>query len=57
MIYNAYTEQNQQVSGISLVSCGHIFAKQGREINRPYGREDWLLFYIAKGSYDIYFSL
>lgn len=54
MIYNAYAEQNQQVSGIQLVSCGHIFAKQGREINRPYGREDWLLFYIAKENETFY---
>lgn len=48
MIYNAYTEQNEQVSGIRLISCGHIFAKHGREIHRPDGREDWLLFYVAK---------
>jgi len=54
MIYNAYAEQNEQVSGIQLVSCGHIFAKHGREINRPYGREDWLLFYIAKESETFY---
>ncbi|MBR2354261.1 MAG: helix-turn-helix transcriptional regulator [Clostridia bacterium] len=54
MIYNAYAEQNQQVSGINLVSCGHIFAKHGREINRPCGREDWLLFYIAKENETFY---
>ena len=54
MIYNAYAEQNEQVSGIRLVSCGHIFAKHGREINRPCGREDWLLFYIAKESETFY---
>ena len=54
MIYNAYAEQNEQVCGIKLVSCGHIFSKPGREINRPCGREDWLLFYIAKGSETFY---
>lgn len=54
MIYNAYTEQNEQVSGITLTCCGHIFAKHGREINRPYGREDWLLFYVAKESETFY---
>lgn len=54
MIYNAYAEQNEQVSGIRLVSCGHIFAEPGREINRPYGRDDWLLFYIAKESETFY---
>lgn len=54
MIYNAYTEQNEQVSGITLTCCGHIFAKHGREINRPHGREDWLLFYIAKESETFY---
>lgn len=54
MIYNAYAEQNEQVSGIKLVSCGHIFAKHGREIHRPCGREDWLLFYVAKGSETFY---
>ena len=36
--------------GISLKSCGHIFAKKGRRIDRPVGREDWLLFYVAKGT-------
>lgn len=50
MRFSAYAEQEQQVSGIKLVSCGHIFAKPGREINRPNGRQDWLLFYIAKGN-------
>lgn len=54
MIYNAYAEQNEQVSGIELVSCGHIFAKNGREIKRPSGREDWLLFYIAKENETFY---
>ena len=54
MIYNAYAEQNEQVLGIKLVSCGHVFAKHGRKIDRPGGREDWLLFYVAKESETFY---
>lgn len=54
MIFNAYSEQKCQVSGITLVSCGHVFAKSGREINRPCGRDDWLLFYVAKDSETFY---
>ena len=50
MIFNAYAEHKESVDGMQMVSCGHIFAKPGREILRPNGREDWLLFYIAKGS-------
>lgn len=49
MIFNAYAEQKETVAGIQFVSCGHIFAKPGREIDRPKGREDWLLFYVAEG--------
>ena len=54
MIYNAYADQSEQASGIRLVSCGHIFAKHGREINRPCGRTDWLLFYVAKENETFY---
>ncbi len=54
MIYNTYAEQKSEICGISLVSCGHIFAKPGREIDRPYGRNDWLLFYVAKESETFY---
>ena len=54
MIYNAYAEQKEEVFGMNLVSCGHIFAKNGREIYRPRGREDWLLFYIVKESETFY---
>lgn len=54
MIFNAYAEQKEKISGIQLVSCGHIFAKSGREINRPSGREDWLLFYVVKESETFY---
>ena len=48
MIFNTYSEQREEVCGITFVSCGHIFAKTGREIYRPKGRVDWLLFYVAK---------
>ena len=54
MIFNAYAEQKDQICGMELVSCGHIFAKHGREINRPSGRKDWLLFYIVKESERFY---
>ncbi len=54
MIFNAYAEQKEVCSGITLVSCGHIFAKSGREINRPHGRGDWLIFYVAKGTETFY---
>lgn len=54
MIFNAYAEQTQSAAGISIVSCGHIFAKSGREIYRPHGRDDWLLFYIAKENETFY---
>lgn len=47
-IFNAYGEQKEQVAGLRFISCGHIFAKEGREILRPKGRADWLLFYVAK---------
>ena len=56
MIWNAYSESETYVSGISVKSCGHIFAKEGRQIIRPDGRPDWLLFYIAKGSETFYFD-
>ena len=48
MIFNSYAEQKEELAGVRLVSCGHIFAKPQREIYRPHGREDWLLFYVAK---------
>ncbi|MBQ4120366.1 MAG: helix-turn-helix transcriptional regulator [Clostridia bacterium] len=54
MIFNAYADQKDQIAGITLISCGHIFAKTGREIKRPNGRNDWLLFYVAKGSETFY---
>ena len=56
MNFNAYSEQKQVISDITLVSCGHIFAKNGREIKRPLGRADWLLFYVVKGSETFYLN-
>lgn len=49
MIYNAYQDTNNGIGGVSVVSCGHIFAQKGRKIDRPAGRSDFLLFYIVKG--------
>ena len=54
MIFNSYAEKKESLAGITLVSCGQIFAKPKREINRPFGREDWLLFYVAKESETFY---
>ena len=48
MIFNSYAEEAEELGGIKIVSAGHIFAKPKREIYRPDGRDDWLLFYIAK---------
>lgn len=49
MIYNAYQDTNVGIGGLSVVSSGHIFAKKGRKIDRPSGRSDYLLFYVARG--------
>lgn len=56
MRINAYFDRSEPVSSIGLVSCGHIFAKEGRQISRPGGREDWLLFYVAKGREEFFLS-
>ena len=48
--YYAYADMKDSLFDVKLKSCGHIFAKNGRHINRPRGREDWLLFYVAKGT-------
>ena len=50
MLFNSYSEKKEELAGIRLVSCGHIFAEPNREIFRPKGRSDWLLFYVAKES-------
>lgn len=49
MIYNAYQDTSVGIEGVSVVSAGHIFAHKGRTVDRPLGREDWLVFWIAKG--------
>lgn len=49
MIFNAYSEQREQAMGVTFKSVGHVFAKEGRTIDRPHGREDWLLLYIVDG--------
>ena len=56
MIFNSYSEEKSVTDGITIVSCGHIFAKPNREIFRPKGRNDWLLFYVSKGSETFYFE-
>ena len=50
MKFSAYSDFSKSVLGIKIKSCGHIFAKSGREVFRPDGRNDWLLFYLAKGN-------
>jgi len=49
MRFTAYAETDTGAAGIVLKSCGHIFAQPGRTIDRPQGRDDWLIFYVAKG--------
>ena len=57
MIYSSYAEQKEELAGIKMVSCGHIFAPPKREIFRPNGRNDWLLFYVAKESETFFLPL
>ena len=54
MIYSAHQDNRAGISGVSIVSSGHIFAPRNRSIHRPNGRSDFLLFYIAKGSEHIF---
>ncbi|MBE7038977.1 MAG: helix-turn-helix transcriptional regulator [Ruminococcaceae bacterium] len=54
MIYSAYQDTDKGIAGVSVVSSGHIFAWQNRRIHRPNGRSDYLLFYVQKGSENIY---
>ncbi len=49
MIFNAYADSKQSLRGILPISCGHIFAKEGRAIFRPAGRSDFLLFWSVSG--------
>jgi AraC-like DNA-binding protein len=55
MIFNSYAEQKEEIAGIKIVSSGHIFAAPKREIFRPNGRSDWLLFFVAKESETFFF--
>lgn len=55
MIFNSYSAQKEKISGIRLISCGHIFAENGRRIQRDRGRDDWLLFFAARGG-ETFFS-
>ena len=54
MIFNSYSNSDKEIYGVKIISCGHIFAKPGREILRPLGREDWLLFFVANESETFY---
>ncbi len=54
MIFNAYSDTTEGIMELFVKSAGHIFAKNGRTISRPGGREDWLLFYVAKESETFY---
>ena len=56
MLYNAYQDTSDGICGVSVVSCGHIFAQKGRKIDRPNGRSDFLLFYVAKGKEHFFFD-
>lgn len=50
MIDIGYYNGTDSHHGLRLRCAGHIFAAPGRRIDRPAGREDWLLFYVAAGS-------
>ena len=50
MIDIGYYNGTDSYHGLRLRCAGHIFAAPGRRIDRPAGREDWLLFYVAAGS-------
>ena len=49
MLWNAYSEDGSLPPRLSVISAGHIFAEKGRCVDRPYGRNDWLLFYVREG--------
>lgn len=56
MIDIAYADGSALYDGIRISRAGHIFAQEGREINRPFGRDDYLLFYVAAGSESFLFE-
>jgi len=54
MFYQATQDSDFNIEGISIVSSGHIYVRQGRMISQPHGREEYNLFYIAKGRETFY---
>ncbi len=50
MKFPVYSDTENDFFKVSMVSSGHIFAESGRRIERPTGRDDWLLLYIARGN-------
>ena len=54
MIDIAYCDNAEFYKNVRISRAGHIFANYGRQINRPHGREDYLLFYVAAGSESFY---
>lgn len=50
MIDIAYCDNAEFYKNIRVSRAGHIFANAGRQIYRPNGRSDYLLFYVASGS-------
>lgn len=50
MIDIGYFSGPDLVRGLGVRTAGHIFARAGRRIDRPAGRQDWLLFYVTAGS-------
>jgi len=56
MIFNAYSDKTDGLYDVSIKSAGHIFARAGRRISRPNGRDDWLLFYVSKGCERFFFD-
>ena len=50
MLWNAYSEDGSFPPRISVISAGHIFAENSRCVQRTYGRDDWLIFYVASGA-------
>lgn len=56
MIINGYWGEVSDDESLIIDSCGHIFTFQGREINRPKGRPNYLLLYIYHGEAKFFFG-
>lgn len=56
MIINGYWGEHLPEERFTVNTCGHIFTFQGREINRPHGRDDYLLLYIYHGEAKFFFG-